>query len=108
MHSTTLNTTRLTAPTSGVYTIDSSVCFSADATGDRDLYLSVNGTFISLVQAPAVTGGRGACVYAGTQQKLAVGDYVEVFADYTGATGTPTVLKVGRTPALSMTWVAPG
>ena len=108
MHSTTTNTSRLTAPIAGVYAIDSTVCFSADATGDRALYLQVDGTQISFIQTPAVTGSRATCVYAGSQQKLAAGDYVEVYADYVGATGTPTVVAGGRTPALSMTWVAPG
>lgn len=84
-HSTSVNTSRLTAPTAGLYDIGACVEFASNATGSRQVALVVNGSaFIAIVEVPAVSG-RGTVLEVGTQYQLAATDYVEVRVRQDGA-----------------------
>lgn len=79
-HSTSSNTSRLTAPTAGLYSIGGCVRFAASSAGTRAVALRLNGStviddvFIDVDSAIAHT------IKVGTEYQLAAGDYVELVA----------------------------
>jgi hypothetical protein len=82
MHSTSVNTSRLTCTVAGWYAIGAHAIHDANATGVRGLYIRMNGaTFIGPVEGPAgATAARGTAQTVVTVYQLAVGDYVEAWA----------------------------
>jgi hypothetical protein len=83
LHSTSVNTGRLTAPVPGLYDIGASIEFAANVTGFRSLALRLNGTTILAGQVVmAVTVAAVAHrIQVATQYQLVTGDYVEVVAN---------------------------
>lgn len=78
MHSTSVNTGRLTAPVTGVYSMGAHINFAAHATGIRYLALRVNGgTTIAVELDNAAAGGSDTIMSISGMYRLAVGDYVE-------------------------------
>jgi hypothetical protein len=78
LHSTASNTSRLTAPSAGLWLIGATAEFTASAVGRRGLYLQANGgtifaaTLGAAVAFPAVT--------VVSLYRLAAGQYVEALA----------------------------
>jgi hypothetical protein len=94
MHSTTSNTSRLTATVAGKYHISGTVLFANNVNGARGLQIQLNGTtFLAIVRVPTVTGTDTTGITINTIYDLAVGDYVELFA-YQG-TGSPINILAG-------------
>lgn len=78
LHSTSVNTGRLTAPITGLYLIGAAVDFASNATGYRQLAVRVNGTtFIVADERPAVNGAATQ-ITVETVYRLAAGEYAEV------------------------------
>ena len=77
-HDNVTNNSRLTAPYSGKYGVAATIRWAANATGQRNLRLVVNGaTTIALVAVDATAAGNtDMCIYR--EYELAAGDYVEV------------------------------
>lgn len=77
-HSTSSNTSKLTAPATGYYHIGGNVYWDSNLTGARDLYIKFNGTTIIAIQHgpgnPADMQQNVSCDYF-----LNVGEYVELF-----------------------------
>lgn len=77
MHSTAVDTARITFPAAGTYTIIANIIFASNATGIRQIRFRINGaTFILMHNFGAVTGNEtttGAVV----DYLAAAGDYVE-------------------------------
>jgi hypothetical protein len=105
LHSTSANTSRLTAPVAGVYRITANVSWGSNPDGQREIDLLKNGGGI-----PEEFDRRPAAAVAMTTQlstdlKLAVGDYLEVAVEADKSNGDPEVY-VPR--SFTMSWVAPG
>lgn len=109
LHSTASNTSRLTAPTAGLYAIGAHVSYAPNGTGGRALILRKNGSVVLDLETAAATtfGGFPTAMSIHTQARLAAGDYVEVGC-YQSSGGALNV-NVGAeyTPEFFMHWVSP-
>lgn len=91
IHSTAVNTSRLTAVHGGKYLITCNVFFDANATGIRDFDIRLNGvTFISAARESVSSAAVGSSIITTTIYNLAATDYVEcvVFQNSGGALNT--------------------
>lgn len=108
MHSTSTNTDRLTVVKAGVYMIVPKAHFIGNATGQRAVRLTLNGTTNAEVVAGSTTvannaGSQGTSIVAPTQfLQLAVGDVIrmQVWQNSGGALNTES-----GSPLLSMVWL---
>jgi len=83
MHSTSVNTSRITVPSDGAgwYSIGGTVRFAANTTGYREIKVTLNGTTdIAVMRVPNSGATDDARVTIHTEYPLAVGDYVELNA----------------------------
>jgi uncharacterized protein DUF5907 len=108
MHSTSSNTSRLTAPVAGIYRISVNVDWSDNPNGGRQITLTKNGGDVNPVgigeanvMYPA--GAGGGTQLLSTDLELAAGDYVQVLADQNSG----STLGLGGN-SFTMSWVAPG
>jgi hypothetical protein len=112
-HDNTTNSSRITAPESGLYTVAASVEFEANATGSRRINVRKNaagvqtaGTSLRFVVVNAVAGaGNETTVAATFDTQLVQGDYIECFAHQSSG----AALNVTGTLAgtfLSIRWTA--
>ncbi len=106
IHSTSSNTSRLTATTAGLYDIGASVRFASGAGTEREVHLRLNGaTDIALI-APVPTG-FGEFLNLTRHYSLAAGDYVEVIV-YQDSGGALNVVASGNfSPEFWMTRLGP-
>lgn len=77
-HSTSSNTSRLTAPTAGLYTVGACVAWAGNATGVRAASLRVNGTDVIARELVDIDSATTHTHNVSTEYQLAAGDYVEV------------------------------
>src|SRR5687768_15816704 len=103
MHSTSVDTGRLTCVTAGFYEITVNIEWAANATGRRVVSLRVGGlTTIASLQAMAVSDGTVTRQSLTTVYELAEGDYVEVLVVQTSG-GNLNVQATGNlSPEFSM------
>lgn len=81
LHSTSTNTSRLTAPITGLYGVGGHVSIAANATGNRQLALRLNGaTFIAADMRTNAGAGDPSQISIQTVYQLVAGDYVELLA----------------------------
>lgn len=111
MHSTSTNTSRLNATTTGLYTVSVSVFWAANATGFREVEVRKNsagavgsGTGIFKWRCPATATLGGAVAGTGLVS-LTAGDYLECFGLQTSGGSLATTVGAQFTWA-SMLWVA--
>lgn len=97
MHSTSTNTSRVVATTAGLYRVDVSIYFAANATGYREVQLRKNaagnvasGTQIDQFRLAATPTGSGYCG-GGKLVRLAATDYIEAFVTQTSGGSLATV-----------------
>jgi hypothetical protein len=96
IHDNAVNHSRLTCKTAGIYAIDGSAVFEANATGNRQLKILLNGTTeIDSVNVPAAGGAADTHLSVSTIYQLAVNDYVELAVRQTSGV-TLNVLQVGN------------
>lgn len=109
MHSTSLNTGRLTAVRPGLHLLDAGVEFAASAGGnERQIAFRLNGTtFIKASKVPRPTAALGSTIGVSTHYRLAAGDYVEVLAYQDSGAALNVVASANYSPEFSMTWVSP-
>jgi hypothetical protein len=99
--------TRLTAPIAGIYLITTSVSWTPHLTEgiNRAVYVSVNGSVISVDQRPPAGETRQTVT---TIYRLQPGDDVEVgFGHDAYPSGTANAVG-DYAPSLAMAWIAPG
>lgn len=78
MHSTSVNTGRITIATAGVYLFGAHVYMAANATGYRTLQVRLNGaTALAYVEVPASPAPGGLGLDVATLWDCTPGDYVE-------------------------------
>lgn len=83
MHSTSVNTSRITVPSDGAgwYSIGGCVRFAANSTGYREIKITLNGSIdIHVSRVPNSGATDDVRVTIHTEYPLAVGDYVELNA----------------------------
>jgi hypothetical protein len=107
-HSTTVNASRYTVQVAGTYNVIGSMGLVANATGNRGVRLTVNGTpvvgtFVKTA-APDATGSAGLVTAA--SPVCAVGDYIEVQVHQTsgGTLNTNAVSDVAC--SMTATWIS--
>lgn len=107
LHSTTTNTSRLTAPVNGVYRVSASIGFTTAGGRDR-IELLKNGT-VTLFNTQNPTTGDNTFLNSTDLVRLNAGEFVEVNAQQTsGATSSAfSCSPEGSCPSFSMEWVAP-
>ena len=76
IHSTSSNTSRLTAPTGGKYLITGTACFTNNVTGFRTFAFTINGTYINQ-SSTSNSGAFDSCQSPSTVYQLNAGDYAE-------------------------------
>lgn len=96
-----VNSSRLTAPISGLYTIGGSIRFPSNATGVRQIVLLINGaTFVAPQYLPA-TGGDTALTTE-TEWEMDAGDYAELTAYQTSGGALNVIASVALSPEFWM------
>lgn len=103
MHSTTSDTSRITAKTAGLYTMAASVEFVANATGERVLSIVLNGSETLVTQAIDAPADP-ARINVATIYYMDVDDYVEarVYQTSTGALNLNTSSDI---PNFRVAWI---
>lgn len=111
MHSTSVNTSRVTATTAGLYDVKTSCYWVANATGYRQIEIRKNsagsaagGTQIAQFRA-ATSPTSSAWVGGDVDVSLLAGDYLECFVTQTSGGSLATVVGQSFT-WFSMRWVA--
>ena len=109
LHSTTSNTSRLTAPVAGKYLITASAEWTNNTSGRRILILELNGTTQIMRDSvsPNNDSGIGPEQSVETVYQLAAGDYVEVIAYQDSGSSLAVQSYDKASPAFSMDWIAP-
>ena len=109
LHSTTTNTSRLTAPVAGKYLIMASAEWASNTSGRRLLIILLNGsTEIARDSvSPSNTGVFHPEQTVETVYQLAAGDYVEVMASQDSGSPLNVLVDGLASPAFSMDWIAP-
>ena len=111
MHSTSTNTSRVTATTTGLYLVTAALGFAANTTGYRLAQIRKNsagavgsGTRVAIASASAVPTGATSLSFSAYVQ-LTAGDYVEMFGLQNSGGALATVAGVGET-MIQAQWVA--
>ena len=108
MHSTSSNTSRLTAVYPGWYQVSSGVSAAANATGFRMTTFKVNGTFVAGSASNATAVGAGASHRQPGRTMLVflnVGDFVEAFYLQTSSGALNTSVADANTEQSTITAV---
>jgi hypothetical protein len=104
IHSTSVNTSRLTCQTAGKYLIWASVSFATNATGRRQVMVRKGGSvplgITSLMAVTEVSRSTNLCVHAVAD--LAVGEYVELVARQTSGGSLAVTYAASNTPMFGM------
>lgn len=97
MHSTSVNTSRITFTSAGTYLVGGNAIFAANATGTRKIFVRLNGT-TPIATAEVVNGGASADVSlaVSTLYTFAASDYIELVA-FQNSTGSLNVTASGNT-----------
>lgn len=109
MHDTTVNTTRLTAKTPGLYKVTGRVNWTT-AGVSAPIYLAINrnGSEVAKVnKLPIATDGTGDVIEINTDVMLAAGDYVELLFQQASG-GARNVNSPGNNTAFSAELIASG
>ncbi len=107
MHNGFVNSSRLVAPTAGIYLIDASVLWDASATGVRSVSIVKNG---NTALGSASVGSTGFTSQVTSRvTRLQQGDSVQVRVAQNSGGSLAIDKTVGEdSPSFTMTWVAPG
>jgi len=78
LHSTSVNTGRLTAPITGLYMIGGHVMWAVNSTNQRSIRIAVNGTTIAIQTSMTLTDGNDPLQTIVSAYRLAKGSYAEL------------------------------
>jgi len=105
MHSTSVNTGRITATTTGLYHVVGQICMASNVTGTRSILIVKNGaTTIASDRLHSVVA-TNAYLDAACDVQLTAGDYVELQMIQTSGGNLATVAGAGNT-WFQARWVA--
>lgn len=108
-HSITTNTSRYTAPLSGIYLVTGVAAFASNTTNNRAVRLAVNGVAYAgtFVKTLAASGASSSAVSTTALVMLGAGDYVEVMGyQNSGAPLNTSVSGPDVFPSLTVLWVS--
>lgn len=109
MHSTSVNTGRITVPIAGLYLITGNVEFAANGTGIRGIKVRANGTTdLGAIFFPNNGGSLGTGVALATVYKLAANDYIELHAFQNSGGNLGLSSAASYSPEFSATWMGIG
>jgi hypothetical protein len=104
IHSTTTNTSRLTAQTAGIYAVTGEVIFAGNSSGTfRDLYVRLNGTTTVVQQNTKPDAAYNTRATITTMYYLNAGDYVELMTYQDSGGALSTVVNSPESPEFSIT-----
>ena len=101
------NPSRITANVDGVYNLTGQALFVANATGYRDLYILLNGTYTIVQARQAGDGTNGNFLNVATMYHLSAGDYVELFVYQNSGSSLGVESQARFSPILAAQWVGP-
>lgn len=103
IHDTSTNNTRLTCKTAGVYFINGTAAYAANATGIRELAVRIGGsTYIADVLSASASATEPTVLTISTTYLLAVNDYVELVGRQTSGAGLNVSNAANFTPEFNM------
>lgn len=107
MHSTSVNTGRITFTTAGTYMVTGRAAFASGAGAYRELKLSLGAaTTLDLDTRGVAGGGNYTTLIVSTLYAFTAGQYVELYA-YQDSGGALNVVNVGNySPEFSAVWVS--
>lgn len=103
MHSTAVNTERITFTTGGTYDVFSHVAFAVNPTGYRQAYIRLNATTIIVADTRAAAPGEATHLTAATTYDFSAGDYIEVYANQTSGAALNVVALGNYSPEFGAT-----
>jgi len=107
MFNASTSSSRLTAPTAGIYDISASVNWGANSSGFRELDILYNGvTKIVSSRVPAMSGTSTSQAVS-TQYKLNVGDFVEVQVFQNSGSDLNVLRANSYSPEFAATYINP-
>ena len=109
MHSTSVNTSRITIPAGGAgwYRFGGCGRFAANATGYRELKIRANGVTDLVIQRVQNHGGADDCrVAVHGEYPLAAGDYIELVATQNSGGALNVTAVVPYSPSFYAIWSA--
>lgn len=105
MHSTSVNTGRITVTTPGVYTVAAHVNFASNSTGLRTARIRLNGaTVLAVHDSPANSTGSASLTVA-TIYELALNDYLTVEVFQNSGASLDVVAGGNFSPEFSAAWI---
>lgn len=109
MHSTSVNTGRITFNTAGLYTVTLYAGWIANAAGIREFQIRLNGT-TSIAQwtAPATAVADDHRMTITSVYKMAAGDFVEALAFQTSGGNLNVQSLAAASPEFSAAWIGLG
>lgn len=105
MHDTVTNNSRLTCRVAGLYDIKVHTEWELHATGRRYVFLKLNGA--TYIGGYDLSTGNVQDIPVSTEDRLAVGDYVEVEVFQTSGGNLNIVSAAQYTPEFMMSWRSP-
>ena len=105
IHSTSSNTSRLTANRAGKYIISGGMAYASNSTGQRFIAVRVNGATYIDVHEVLNIGANNHSVSISTIYHLNVGDYVELIAYQTSGGALNVLTSANDSPEFEMTLI---
>ena len=104
MHSTAVNTSRITFTTAGTYDVFGALDFDANATGYRQIAIRVGGaTYIASVTVPTIGAGAPHQLVIATTYAFTAGQYVELMANQTSGAALNILASANYSPEFGAT-----
>lgn len=108
MHDNVTNNSRITIKTAGLYVVTAHIEFAANATGQRELWIQLNGATIIAVQRVGAAAASTTILSVTTTYKCIVDDYLTAVAVQNSG-GALNVTALGNyTPEFAATWIGLG
>lgn len=102
IHSTSVNTSRLTCQKDGPYVFHYSLFFASNATGYRYCYLRLNGATALNFDTRNPLTGQVTALSGAASRRLVVGDYVEIIVFQNSGGSLNVVASGDNSPEFSM------
>lgn len=110
MHSTSVNTSRITIPDAGLYLITGHLAFASNATGIRAARIQMNGVTVLAAHMNLGTTSASAEseISISTVYKFAAAAYIELYAFQNSGGALNTMSRSNYAPEFSATWIGLG
>ena len=103
LHSTSVNTGRLTIAIAGVYEVGGSVSFATDTVGIRGLSVLLNGATTIILARDTPIAGDNTVISLSAPYRFAAGDYIELYARQTSGGNLNVTVNAAYSPEFWIT-----